>query len=72
MFKDKPGGFIVDYLGVVDQLERSLAIYTESGGANALRMDSRKKFANVSFQGRSCHSVEVNAADRYDSQGHGR
>ncbi|QPM68615.1 type I restriction endonuclease subunit R [Atribacter laminatus] len=32
VFKDKPGGLIVDYLGLADQLKRALADYTEAGG----------------------------------------
>src|SRR3984893_1809539 len=32
VFKDKPGGLVVDYLGLADELRRALAIYTESGG----------------------------------------
>jgi len=32
VFKDKPGGLIVDYLGLADQLRRALADYTEAGG----------------------------------------
>ncbi len=32
VFKDKPGGLVVDYLGLADQLKRALASYTESGG----------------------------------------
>jgi len=28
VFKDKPGGLIVDYIGIVDDLRKSLAIYT--------------------------------------------
>ena len=32
VFKDKPGGLVVDYLGLADQLKRALADYTESGG----------------------------------------
>ena len=32
VFKDKPGGLIVDYLGLADQLKQALATYTESGG----------------------------------------
>ncbi len=31
-FKNKPGGLIVDYLGLADQLKKALATYTESGG----------------------------------------
>ncbi len=32
VFKDKPGGLVVDYLGLADQLKRALHTYTESGG----------------------------------------
>ena len=32
VFKDKPGGLVVDYLGLADQLRRALADYTEAGG----------------------------------------
>jgi type I restriction enzyme R subunit len=33
VFKDKPGGLVVDYLGVAQELKQALNIYTESGGA---------------------------------------
>jgi len=32
VFKDKPGGLVVDYLGLADQLKKALTDYTESGG----------------------------------------
>ena len=32
VFKDKPGGLVVDYLGLAHELKRALAVYTESGG----------------------------------------
>ncbi|WP_310570269.1 type I restriction endonuclease subunit R [Gemmatimonas sp.] len=32
VFRNKPGGLVVDYLGLADQLKRALATYTESGG----------------------------------------
>ena len=32
VFGDKPGGLVVDYLGLAHELRRSLAAYTESGG----------------------------------------
>ena len=32
VFKDKPGGLVVDYLGLAQELRRALATYTESGG----------------------------------------
>jgi len=33
VFRNKPGGLVVDYLGLADQLKRALVTYTESGGA---------------------------------------
>ncbi|HET6204504.1 MAG TPA: HsdR family type I site-specific deoxyribonuclease [Planctomycetota bacterium] len=32
VFKDKPGGLVVDYLGLAHELKAALAAYTESGG----------------------------------------
>jgi len=32
VYKDKPGGLIVDYLGVAADLKEALAFYSESGG----------------------------------------
>src|SRR5258706_15770358 len=32
VFKDKPGGLVVDYLGLAHALKQALAVYTESGG----------------------------------------
>jgi type I restriction enzyme, R subunit len=32
VYKDKPGGLIVDYIGIASDLKKALAVYTESGG----------------------------------------
>jgi len=32
VFRDKPGGLVVDYLGLTNELKAALATYTESGG----------------------------------------
>jgi type I restriction enzyme R subunit len=32
IFKDKPGGLIVDYIGIATNLKKALAFYAESGG----------------------------------------
>jgi type I restriction enzyme R subunit len=32
VFRDKPGGLVVDYLGIAHELKLALATYTESGG----------------------------------------
>ena len=36
VFKDKPGGLVVDYLGIAQELKKALATYTESGGEGDL------------------------------------
>ena len=45
VFKDKPGGLIVDYLGLADQLKRALATYTESGGQGNPTYDTKQAIA---------------------------
>ena len=32
VFRDKPGGLVVDYLGLAEQLKEALSTYTQSGG----------------------------------------
>lgn len=45
VFRDKPGGVVVDYLGLADQLKRALATYTESGGKGAPAIDTAQAVA---------------------------
>ncbi len=39
VFQDKPGGLIVDYLGIAHELKQAMAIYTQSGGSGKPAMD---------------------------------
>ncbi len=39
VFKDKPGGLIVDYLGLAHELKQALITYTESGGGGRTALD---------------------------------
>ena len=39
VFRDKPGGLVVDYLGLAHELKRALATYTESGGSGETAFD---------------------------------
>jgi type I restriction enzyme R subunit len=39
VFKDKPGGLVVDYLGLAQELKQALATYTESGGTGRTALD---------------------------------
>ncbi len=42
VFGDKPGGLIVDYLGVAPELKEALATYTESGGLGETTIDQQQ------------------------------
>ena len=39
VFEDKPGGLVVDYLGLAQELKAALATYTESGGTGKTALD---------------------------------
>ena len=45
VFKDKPGGLVVDYLGLAHELKRALAAYTESGGTGQTALDQDEAVA---------------------------
>jgi type I restriction enzyme R subunit len=45
VFKDKPGGLVVDYLGLAQELKRALATYTESGGTGRTALDQEEAVA---------------------------
>ena len=45
VFKDKPGGLVVDYLGLADQLRRALADYSASGGSGKPAFDQQEAVA---------------------------
>ena len=47
VFKDKPGGLVVDYLGLADQLKKALADYTESGGKGRPVFDQEEAVAKM-------------------------
>jgi type I restriction enzyme R subunit len=45
VFKDKPGGLIVDYIGIASDLKNALATYTASGGQGAPTLDQNEAVA---------------------------
>jgi len=45
VFKDKPGGLVVDYLGLADQLRTALLNYTQSGGEGRTAIDQEEAVA---------------------------
>jgi type I restriction enzyme R subunit len=42
VFRDKPGGLVVDYLGLAESLKRALADYSESGGRGDATIDQEE------------------------------
>jgi len=45
VFRDKPGGLVVDYLGLAHELKQALATYTESGGTVRTALDQDEAVA---------------------------
>ena len=45
VFGDKPGGLVVDYLGLAHELKRALAAYTGSGGTGRTALDQEEAVA---------------------------
>jgi type I restriction enzyme R subunit len=45
VFKDKPGGLVVDYLGLAEELKAALSTYTESGGRGEAKIDKEEAVA---------------------------
>ncbi len=45
VFKDKPGGLIVDYLGLAENLKKALAVYTASKGRGSLTQTQEQAVA---------------------------
>ncbi len=45
VFLDKPGGLVVDYLGLAQELKQALATYTESGGKGRTALNQEEAVA---------------------------
>jgi type I restriction enzyme, R subunit len=45
VYKDKPGGLVVDYIGLAPELKKALAVYTESGGKGNTAIDQEEAVA---------------------------
>ena len=45
VFKDKPGGLVVDYLGLANDLRQALVTYSESGGTGRTAIDKEEVVA---------------------------
>jgi type I restriction enzyme R subunit len=42
VFRDKPGGLVVDYIGLADQLSKAVRAYTEAGGQGETAIDKEQ------------------------------
>ncbi len=56
VFRDKPGGLVVDYLGLADELKLALATYTESGGTGKTAIDQAEAVAVMLEKHEVCRS----------------
>jgi len=45
VFKDKPGGLVVDYIGIASELKQALKTYTDSKGRGAPTLDTHEAFS---------------------------
>lgn len=45
VFRDKPGGLIVDYIGIAEELKQAVATYTQSGGKGTPAIDQAEAVA---------------------------
>jgi type I restriction enzyme R subunit len=57
VFRDKPGGLVVDYLGLADELRRALAVYTESGGHGRTAIDQSEAVAQMQERYEVCRGM---------------
>ena len=57
VFRDKPGGLVVDYLGLAHELRQALATYTESGGTGATALDQGQAVAVMREKYEICCSL---------------
>ena len=57
VFKDKPGGLVVDYLGLGSELRQALATYTDSGGTGQAAINQDKAVALVQEKYEICCGI---------------
>jgi type I restriction enzyme, R subunit len=57
VFKDKPGGLVVDYLGLATELKQALATYTEAGGKGKTALDQAEAVALMKAKYEICHGL---------------
>jgi type I restriction enzyme R subunit len=57
VFKEKPGGLVVDYLGIGDSLKEAMKTCTESGGSGKTTIDTAEAVATLQKQYEICCDI---------------
>jgi type I restriction enzyme R subunit len=57
VFRDKPGGLVVDYLGLAEQLKDALATYTAAGGQGRTAIDQEEAVKVVLEKVEVCRAI---------------
>ncbi len=57
VFKDKPGGLVVDYIGIANELKAALADYTQAKGRGKPTIDTREALAVLQEQMDMLHDM---------------
>jgi type I restriction enzyme R subunit len=57
VFRDKPGGLVVDYLGLADELRQAMVDYTQSGGAGRTAIDKAEAVALMQAKYEVCRDL---------------
>ena len=57
VFGNKPGGLVVDYLGIAHELKQALATYTESGGKGATALPQEDAVAEMLRRYEICRNM---------------
>ena len=57
VFRDKPGGLVVDCLGLAHELKKALATYTESGGRGETALDQAEAVAVMQQKYEICRGL---------------
>ena len=57
VFKDKPGGLVVDYIGIAEALKKTMNTYTESGGSGRPNLDKEEAVAVMMEKYEVCQGI---------------
>ena len=57
VFKDKPGGLVVDYLGLANELREAMAVYAESGGQGETAVDQEEAVGAMLARYEVCRGI---------------